>query len=80
MIARSRGWPFRVVAAMTGGGFLNFGTWNLLFCVVAVKLRVVIRGQDFCKVVAVRVKLQKGRIHLIFIQLRSESLNRRSLG
>ena len=72
---RSRDWPFSVVVVMAGGGKLNFGSWNLLFCDVAVKLRDVNRGKDFCNVPAVRMKLQKECIHPILNQLRSESLN-----
>ena len=74
-IWRSRGWPFSVVVVMAGGGELNFGSWNLLFCVVAVKLRDVNRGKNFCNVPAVCMELQKERIHLILNQLRSKSLN-----
>jgi hypothetical protein len=43
--------------------------------VVALKLRAVYRGENVFGCEAVRAKLQKERIHLIFIQLRSESLN-----
>jgi hypothetical protein len=43
--------------------------------VVALKLRAVYRGEKVFGCEAVRAKLQKERIHLVFIQLRSESLN-----
>lgn len=71
MTARSRGWPLSVVLVdMVGvGGFLNCGTWNLSTRSVAVKLRVVTRRMSFRFVVAVRMKLQRGRIHLIFFSI-----------
>jgi len=68
-IGRSRGWPFSVVAvAMLGICFVwNFGG-RYLFCAVAVKLRVEVDRGVYCiRVRAALAKLQKGRIHLIFI-------------
>jgi hypothetical protein len=74
-MGRSRGWPLSVVVMVTGGGSLNFGSSNLLFCEVAMKLRFVNLGINLWNVLAVLVKLQKERIHLYLIQLRDESLN-----
>lgn len=52
----------------------------MLFCAVAVKLRVEVDRGVYCfRVRAALAKLQKGRIHLIFIQLRLESLNHAKL-
>lgn len=48
-------------------------------CAVAAKLRAVYRSKVFCRWPAVRASLQRGRIHLRLIQLRSESLNRKQV-
>ena len=61
---RSKGCPFRVVVVIADGGALKFGGWNLLLCLVAVKLRIIRRGFDRRGVMAVRVKTQKERIQL----------------
>lgn len=69
--ARSRGWPFKVVASdiMTVLLFVFLGIWYLFFEVVVVKL-LTMKRVDCCGCVcvkAVRVNLQKGRINLCWL-------------
>ena len=51
----------------------------MLTCAVAVKLLAADFRKDFCRVLAVRANLQKGRIHSRLIQLRSESIDRKQI-
>jgi len=65
-MARSKGWPLRVVVVAMVGSLDCFGVAGIYFLlwVEAVKLRRVFFAKQCRERVAVRVKLQKSSIHV----------------